>query len=55
MLKVLKTDNWVNIHPLNFYFKPLKDKFDSCIKLLLEGRKAGFLRAKYIIEENLPL
>ena len=20
MLKVLKTDNWVNIHPLHFYF-----------------------------------
>jgi len=55
MLKVLKTDNWVNIHPINFYFKPLKIKLDDCISCLLDGRKAGFLRAKYIIEENVTL
>ena len=55
MLKVLKTDNWGNIPPLKFYFDPLKEKFDKCINLLLEGRKAGFLRAKYIIEENKDL
>jgi hypothetical protein len=55
MLKVLKTENWRNIHPIHFYFQPLKSKFDEVIKCLLEMRKAGFLRAKYVIEDNVVL
>jgi len=52
MLKVLKTDNWKNIHPLFFYYQPLQIKLDEVVKHLLDMRKLGFLRAKYIIEDN---
>lgn len=52
MLAVLKTDNWRNIVPYNFYMKPLREKLDNVINCLNAMRKAGPLRCKYIVENN---
>jgi len=55
MLAVLKTDNWENIAPFNFYFKPLRDATDAMIACVNAMRKAGPLRCKYIMENNTEL
>jgi len=51
-LAVLKTDNWRNIVPFNFYFKPLREKLDDVIGCLNAMRKAGPLRSRYVCENN---
>ena len=52
MLEVLKTENWPQIPPLNFYMKPLREALDNVIAILIEMRKKGALQCSYIIERN---
>ena len=55
MIETLKIQDWKQIPPFQFYLSPL----ESCIKKLrdnlLEMRKLGHLRMKYIIEDNKSL
>ena len=55
MLNVLKTPNWKEIPPLNFYFLPLEVQHNEVTKILIAMRKATVLRCKYHIEENRPM
>lgn len=58
MLHVLKTDypdKWENVVPFNYYFNPLRKALDAVIACLNAMRKAGTLRCKYIVEQNVEL
>jgi hypothetical protein len=55
MLKILKTENWQNIPPLNFYFTPLHNAVTDVRQCLLKMNEEGILRCKYIIEDNTEL
>ncbi len=55
MLTVLKIPDWKEIHPFAFYLQPLEDALADVVKDLLDMQKAGHLRSKYIIPENVEL
>ena len=52
MLTTLKTDNWINIPPLAFYFTPLLTAVTDVRTKLLDMNKEGILKCKYVIEHN---
>jgi CRISPR/Cas system-associated endonuclease/helicase Cas3 len=52
MLTILKTEDWRNIPPLEFYLMPLQNAVDDMRKQLLKMNDDGILRCKYILEEN---
>ena len=52
MLEILKTPDWKNIVPLQYYLQPLEDAIDAVVKELLKMHKKGPLQCKYFIEKN---
>lgn len=52
MLEILKTPNWKDIVPLQYYLQPLEDAIDAVVKELLKMYKKGPLQCKYFIEKN---
>ena len=48
----MKTDNWQQIIPFEFYLTPLHKAITDMRKTLLNMHKLGDLRIKYIIEDN---
>lgn len=55
MLTVTKIENWKDCHPFSFYLTPLEIAITELVKELLEMQKAGFLRCKYILPNNVEL
>jgi hypothetical protein len=52
MLEILKTKDWRNIPPFEYYLTPLQAALDKVIAELLRMQKEGPLRSRYYIELN---
>lgn len=52
MLEILKTKDWRDIPPFEYYLTPLQLALDKVIAELLRMQKEGPLRSRYYIELN---
>ena len=55
MLEILKTPDWKNIVPLQFYLQPLEDAIEAVVKELLDMHDRGPLQVKYTLKNNTEL